>query len=49
MQGLGKGGALYLVRIDQATAEKVRHAYFKPRHKPMLRLSDALRQGPTAG
>ena len=47
--GLGKEGALPLVLIVQATAEEVHRAYKKPRHKPMLRWSDALLQGPAVG
>ena len=46
LQGLGKGGALSLVLIVQATAEEVHSSYYKPRHKPRLRWSDALLQGP---
>ena len=34
MQGLGKGGALSLFTIVQATAEEVHRVYYKPRHKP---------------
>ena len=48
MKGLGKGGALSLVLIVQATAEKVNRAYYK-RHKPGLRWSGALLQGPAVG
>jgi len=47
--GLGKGGALSLVFIVQATAEEVLRVYFKLRHKPRLRWSDALQQGPAVG
>ena len=49
MQGLGKGGALSPVLIVQATAEEVHRVYFKPRHKPRFRWSDALLQGPAVG
>ena len=34
IQGLGKGGALFLVLIVQATAEEVSRAYIKPRQTP---------------
>ena len=45
MQGLGKGGALSLVLIVQATAEEVRRVYYKSRHTPGLRWSDTFLQG----
>ena len=45
IKGLGKGGALSLVPIIQATTEEVHHVYYKPRHKPRLRWSNALLQG----
>jgi predicted ATPase len=40
---------LSLVLIAQATAEEVHRVYYKPRHKPRLRWSDALLQGPAVG
>ena len=49
MQGLGKGGALSLVLIVQATAEEVHRLYYELRHKPKLRWSDAFLQGPAGG
>ena len=42
MQGPGKGSALSLVHIAQATTEEVHHAHYEPRHAPGLRLSDAV-------
>ena len=49
MQGIGKGGALFLVLIVQATAEEVHRISCKQIHKPRLSWSDALLQGPAVG
>ena len=49
MQGLGKGGALSLILIVQATAEEVHRVYYKPRYKPRLRWNGALLQGQAVG
>ena len=46
MQNLGKGGSLSPAHTVQAKAEEVHCAYYESRHGPMLRLSDALLQGP---
>ena len=49
MGDLGKGGSLSLVLIAQAFAEEVHLLYYELRHKPRVRWSDALLQGPAVG